>query len=80
MVYGHYSQDCTDNGDLRAGEHLSGWAPGVDDMVLPNDVGVRIGGSGGYMSFGLDIHYDKYPRTRGLEPRTDPDQSRLPLC
>jgi len=57
VVHGHTSTDCTDNGDLRAGDYIAEWAPGVDDFILPSDVGLLVG-SGGYQSLGLNVHYN----------------------
>jgi len=64
VLYGHYSEDCNDGGagSVQLGEHLGEWAPGVADFVAPSNAGYRIGGSEGFKSVALNVHYDNQPR------------------
>jgi hypothetical protein len=35
-----------------------GWGPGQDPLVLPDDVGIPLGGDRGFVALALQIHYD----------------------
>jgi hypothetical protein len=41
-----------------------GWGPGQDPLVLPDDVGIPLGGDRGFVALALQIHYDN----RGAVP------------
>jgi len=40
-----------------SGEHVWQWAPGIAHLILPDNVGFRVG-PGGYISLELQTHYD----------------------
>ena len=56
VLYGCYDlnpQDCSET------EMLWGWAGGVEPLVFPNEVGLKMG-SHGYKSFSINTHYGKF--------------------
>lgn len=53
VVWGHDSPNCGSG----QGDFVFGWAPGAKEIVLPKDVGIRLG-PGGTQSFRLQTHYD----------------------
>lgn len=50
------SQSCDDDFDL--GDLLYLWAPGTVPSLLPENVGIPLGGSSGYQALQIEIHYD----------------------
>ena len=56
VLFGCYDlnpQDCSET------EMLWGWAGGVEPLVFPNEVGLKMG-SHGYKSFSINTHYGKF--------------------
>jgi dopamine beta-monooxygenase len=67
LVYGSVNPgDDLDCQDASANELIYLWAPGGLSSQPPPMVGIPLGGSGGYLSFSIEVHYDNPEFVAGI--------------